>query len=224
MITEGHTAAATQAALDRMDGTNAVRLEETEQLTTFYGRWLQALMSGQYPAALAIAEGGLREGEDSNRKSLVANAHRWIGFTEFYLGSFAAARAHLEHALTLDDERWAEVHRVAIGYDPLGVVHSQLALPLVALGEVESAARHTALGLQRAQELGRPFGVATAYVMDLVRLWLTNRPKDALRVAGALGAIVSAKGIGAWDLQAKLYGSWASGCVFEPRRRRESSA
>jgi tetratricopeptide (TPR) repeat protein len=216
MITEGPTAAATQAALDRADGTSAVQLEETEQLTTFYGRFMRAMISGRYPAALAIAEGGLREGEVSNRKQLVANAHRWIGFAEFNLGSFAAARAHLEHALKLDDQRWAEAQRVAIGYDHLVAVHCLLSLPLAALGEVEAAARHAALGLQRAQELAQPFGVATAYTLDLVRLWLTNRPKDALHVAEASGAIMSAKGIGAWDPHARLHGSWASGRLSDP--------
>jgi tetratricopeptide (TPR) repeat protein len=216
MITEGHTAAAVQAALDRVDGTSAARLEETEQLTTFYGRWIQATMSGQFPAALAIAEGGLSEGEASNRKALITAAYRWIGLAEFFLGSFAAARGRLEHALTLDDERWSEAHRVATGHDHLVAVHCDLALPLAAQGEVESAARHATLALQRGQKLGQPMSVATAYTIDLIRLWITNRPKDALRVAEALSAIVSAKGIGAWDVSARLYGSWASGRLSNP--------
>ena len=216
LITQGHTAAATKAAFDGVEVTISVRREETEQVTAFYGRWTQALMSGQLPAALAVAEGGMRDGEVLNRKMLVAEAHRLISSTNFYLGSFAATRGHAERALTLYDERWAEAHRVAICADFLCGAYSFLAVGLAALGEVECAARHMALALQRAHELGQPFSVANAYAQDLQRLWLTNCPKETLQIAEALSAIVCAKGIGAWDLHARMFGSWASGRLSNP--------
>jgi hypothetical protein len=165
---------------------------------------------------LAIAEAGLKDAQASNRKMLAAAAHRFMGTANFYLGELAAARSDLEHALRLYDESWAEAYRVAAGFDFLCGAHAYLTMPLAAQGEVEAAGHYTTFALQRGRELNQPFGLGLAYTQFLFRLLLTARPGEALRVAGELSAIASEKALFAWDLHAKLYGSWASARVSHP--------
>src|SRR6516164_5227655 len=78
----------------------------------------------------------------------------------FQIRQLQTARQAMHRAPQLHKEFPNRLSRVAIGYDPLCAAHWDLSLPLAALGEVESAARHTALALQRAQKLGQPLGVA----------------------------------------------------------------
>jgi tetratricopeptide (TPR) repeat protein len=215
-ITEGATTAATKAAFDRVDLSDFAKLSETEHVTALYGHFLQAVMSGRLREGPAIAAAGLRDGTAANRNMVVAVAHRLMSVAHYYLGAFAAARASAERALSMVDERWAAAHRVALGNDILCQAQSIAAQALGPLGEFEASARHGAEAARRAHETGEPFIIASVHVQDLVRLWAADQPAETLRVAEALGAVVSASGIGAWEWHARLFNAWASGRLADP--------
>ena len=100
------------------------------------------------------------------RPSACLEAHDAFGATLFSLGEYAAARTHLEQAITLIDptthRALALRHGIASGVRCLAVA----ANALWCLGYPEQAVRRCQEALALAQELAHPFSLSSA------QLWM----------------------------------------------------
>jgi class 3 adenylate cyclase/predicted ATPase len=82
----------------------AARIDNaTERFNTYYGLWIGSLMRGELGLARETAETFRRETESGPWRTEAAVASRNLGLTCLYQGEFAAAHAHLEQALRINE-------------------------------------------------------------------------------------------------------------------------
>src|SRR5262249_49413563 len=74
-----------------------------ERLSANYGLWVGSLSRGEVGQLRAIAEIVLRDIEGKPPSPEAAVAHRLAGVTEWYLGNFELARAHMRQTLAMFD-------------------------------------------------------------------------------------------------------------------------
>ena len=99
----GHGAPETTAAFARARELAAAVDDPMERLSANYGLWVGHFSRGEAGPARAIAEVVLGDIEGKPPSPEAAVAHRVAGPTEWYLGNFELARAHLGQALAMFD-------------------------------------------------------------------------------------------------------------------------
>jgi hypothetical protein len=91
----GHGAVETTAAFARARELAAAVDDPMDRLSANYGLWVGNFSRGEVGPLRAIAEIVLRDIEGKPSSPEAAVAHRLAGVTEWYLGNFELARAHL---------------------------------------------------------------------------------------------------------------------------------
>src|SRR5580692_11250221 len=135
----GHGAPETTAAFARARELAAAVDDPMERLSANYGLWVGSLSRGEVGPLRAIAEVVLRDIEGKPPSPEAAMAHRLAGTTEWYLGNFELARAHLGQTLAeLDPQRDRDlIYR--FGRDTGVSAMVFMALALWPLGETDRA-------------------------------------------------------------------------------------
>jgi class 3 adenylate cyclase/tetratricopeptide (TPR) repeat protein len=131
----------TTAAFARARELAAAVEDPMERLSANYGLWVGSLSRGEVGPLRAIAEIVLRDIEGKPASLEVAVAHRLAGTTEWYLGNFVLARAHVGQALAMFDPARDRDQSYRFGRD-VGVSAMVFsALALWPLGETAEARR-----------------------------------------------------------------------------------
>ena len=141
LAARGDSAPETTAAFARAEELAAAVDDQMERLSANYGLWTGYLSRGEVGPLRAIAEVVLRDIEGKPPSPEAAVAHRLAGTTEWYLGNFELARAHLEQALAMFDPRRDHHLTYRFGRDTGVSAMVFMALALWPLGETDRACR-----------------------------------------------------------------------------------
>jgi len=137
----GHGALETTAAFARARELAAAVDDPMERLSANYGLWVGNFSRGEVGPLRAIAEIVLRDIEGKPSSPEAAVAHRLAGVTEWYLGNFELARAHLEQTLAMFDPQRDRDLTYRFGQDMGVSVMAFIDLALWTLGETNEARR-----------------------------------------------------------------------------------
>ena len=150
----GHGALETTAAFARARELAAAVDDPMERLSANYGLWVGNFSRGEAGPLRAIAEVVLRDIEGKPPSPEAAVAHRLAGVTEWYLGNFELARAHLGRTLAMFDPQRDRDLTYRFGQDMGVTAMVFMALALWPLGEIDQARRIGEEGLARAAASG----------------------------------------------------------------------
>ena len=150
----GHGALETTAAFARARELAAAVDDPMERLSANYGLWVGNFSRGEVGPLRAIAEIVLRDIEGKPSSPEAAVAHRLAGVTEWYLGNFELARAHLEQTLAMFDPQRDRDLTYRFGQDMGVSAMVFMALALWPLGETDEARRIGEEMLARAMASG----------------------------------------------------------------------
>ena len=124
-------------------------------MTVLWGVHLAYAMGGQHVAAHETAQQCLALAEKHEHPGILALAHRFMGQTLFFMGSFIEARFHLERSLALCAANQNAITSYRrFGADDQVTALSALARTLWILGFPEQAAATSKRSLERARSLG----------------------------------------------------------------------
>ena len=137
----GDGAPETTAAFERARELAAAVDDPMERLSANYGLWVGSLSRGEVGPLRAIAEVVLRDIEGKPPSPEAAMAHRLAGTTEWYLGNFELARAHLGQTLAEFDPQRDRDLIYRFGRDMGVSAMVFMALALWPLGETDRACR-----------------------------------------------------------------------------------
>ena len=137
----GHGAPETTAAFARARELAAAVDDPMERLSAIYGLWVGNLSRGEVGPLRAIAEVVLRDIEGKPPSPEAAVAHRLAGVTEWYLGNFELARAHLGQTLAMFNPQRDRDLTYRFGQDMGVSAMVFMALALWPLGETDHARR-----------------------------------------------------------------------------------
>jgi predicted ATPase len=136
---------------------------ETPQLfPTLGGLWSFYYGRGALPTAREIGEQLSRLAHRTAAPTHLLEAHAVLGTTLFYLGEYAAARAHLEQGIVLTDPTAQRALGFRHGYAPGVSCLALAANTLWCLGYPAQAVRRSQEALALAQELAHPYSLAVA--------------------------------------------------------------
>ena len=150
----GHGAPETSAAFARASELAVGVDDPVERLSANYGLWVGHLSRGEARPLRAIAEVLLRDIEGKPPSPEAAVAHRLAGVTEWYLGNFELARAHLRQTLAMFDPQRDRDLTYRFGQDMGVSAMVFMALALWPLGEIDHARRIGEEALSRAAASG----------------------------------------------------------------------
>ena len=141
LAARGDSAPETTTAFARAEELAAAVDDPIERLSANYGLWAGHLSRGEVGPLRAIAEVVLRDIEGKPPSPEAAVAHRLAGTTEWYLGNFELARAHLEQTLAVFDPQRDHNLTYRFGRDTGVSAMVFMALALWPLGETDRACR-----------------------------------------------------------------------------------
>ena len=141
LAARGDCAPETTTAFARAQELAAAVDDPMERLSANYGLWVGYLSRGEVGPLRAIAEVVLRDIEGKPPSAEAAVAHRLAGTTEWYLGNFQLARAHLEQTLAMFDPQRDHHLTYRFGRDTGVSAMVFMALTLWPLGETDRACR-----------------------------------------------------------------------------------
>ena len=150
----GDAALETTAAFARARELAAAVDDPIERLSANYGLWVGYLSRGEVGPLRATAEVILRDVAGKPPSPEAAVAHRLAGVTEWYVGNFELARAHLEQTLAMFDAQRDRDLAYRFGRDTGVSAMVFMALTLWPLGETDHARRIGEEALARAAASG----------------------------------------------------------------------
>jgi predicted ATPase len=159
----GHGAPETTAAFARARELAAAVDDPMERLSANYGLWVGHFSRGEVGPMRAIAEIVLRDIEGKPPSPEAAVAHRLAGVTDWYLGNFELARAHLDQTLAMFDPQRDRDLTYRFGQDMGVSVMAFIALARWALGETDQARRVSDEMLVRAVASGHMLTMVFAH-------------------------------------------------------------
>ncbi|MFB9270248.1 AAA family ATPase [Bradyrhizobium erythrophlei] len=154
LAARGDAALETTAAFARARELAASVDDLIEQLSANYGLWVGYLSRGEAGPLRAITEVILRDIEGKPLSPEAAVAHCLAGVTEWYLGNFELARAHMEQTLAVFDAQRDRDLAYRFGRDTGVRAMVFMALALWPLGETDHARRIGEKALARAVASG----------------------------------------------------------------------
>ena len=173
------------------------------------GLWNFYLTRANFQQAQELAEQLMTLAQKQPEAVMQLQAHNARGQTHLFMGEPAAAQVHIAQGLRLYN---LSAHRhlaTVYGEDPGVVCHKYAALARWLLGYPAQAARHLDQGMQLAQELGSPFGIAQI-------LWgaavVAQGGRDLRRVDNHTHALVTLcreEGIEIWLAGGSILQGWA---------------
>jgi predicted ATPase len=184
---------------------------ETPQLfPTLWGLWVFAFSRAELQSARELGEQLFRLAHHLQAPALRLEAHQALGQTLFYLGEFAAARAHLEQGVSLYDPQQHRAQAFLYGsFDPGVVCLSYAAWTLWALGYPDQALRRGHEALALAQELSHPPSLTAALVYAAFLHQLRREGPAAQERAEAAILLSTEQGLPFWRAVATMLQGWA---------------
>ena len=179
------------------------------------GLGLTRYVHGDYAASQALAERALAVGEAHDDEVLRVSASLLLGMVEAVRGRHARACEWLEAGIAACG-RIAHIPAGMFVVDPFTQLHTNIAVPLMALGRVDEARRHVATAHTRAQAVGQPTANMLAHWVDGM---INARAEDPVRVlasATALGKIVERSMLVQGDGPARWLRGWAMAHQGDP--------
>jgi DNA-binding winged helix-turn-helix (wHTH) protein len=160
ILAEGFTSPRVAAAYGRAR-TLAGRVPRFQHLIPLLcGLWNYHIVRGDFRRANPLAQrlGSLAESEtDPSMKIAALNA---VGWTRWFTGEFAAARACIDASANLYDVRAHRHVSALLGEDPGVAYRMYAAMTLLLLGFPDEAERHVAAGQEIARTINQPLGKA----------------------------------------------------------------
>jgi predicted ATPase len=136
---------------------------DTPQLfPVLFGLWTSSVVRPEFQTARELGEQLLSLGQRASDPMLLLQAHWVLGFTLFFMGTFAPARVHLEHVMALYDPQQHRSHILLYGQDPGATSLYYAALALWYLGYPDEALQRSQQAVTLAQNLSHPFSLAFA--------------------------------------------------------------
>jgi DNA-binding NtrC family response regulator/predicted ATPase/class 3 adenylate cyclase len=183
---------------------------DTSQLfPVLRGLWVFYFVRGKHETAKEIAEELLALAQEQHDADLLLEAARAVGCTLFYLGEFAAARAHLEQGIALYDPQQHCAHTFLYGEDPGVGCRAFAARALWSLGYPEQALQRSREALTLARELAQPFSLVQA---QSFATWTHQFRREVLltqQYAETTMTVATDLGFPAWVGQGLILGGWA---------------
>jgi class 3 adenylate cyclase/predicted ATPase len=127
-----------------------------------FGLWLFHLGRPKLQTARELGEQLLVLAGQVQAPAFFLDAHRTLGFTLFYLGEFALARAHIEQGIAFYDPQRTYPNAFFSVIDPKVAYLSIAASVLWHLGYPDQASQRSIEALTVAQELSHPLSLASA--------------------------------------------------------------
>jgi TOMM system kinase/cyclase fusion protein len=127
-----------------------------------FGLWTSSIVRQDFQPARELGEQLLRLGQNAPDPTLPVQAHWVLGFTLFFIGEFAPARAHLEQVITLYAPQQHRSHTTLYGQDPGATALYYEAWALWYLGYPDQALQTSQQAVTVAQGLSHPFSLAWA--------------------------------------------------------------
>ena len=146
--------------------TTALAVPEAPPLLRSLG--MSALTAEDFPATLRIGAQLRAAGERLGEDVLVVEGAYLLGMAAFWQTDFAAARTHLETAVTRYRPADLQTHLVRYGQDPKVACLSRLGNTLWFLGEPDAARRARADALAWAERIAQPFSTGIALLFGSV--------------------------------------------------------
>ena len=162
-VARGFAAPETKAAFAEARKLGRVRADVPERFSADYGLWSISFLGGDLPTMRELADAFLRDVED--RPELPENgiAHRLCGMTDWFVGDFASARPHLEHALARYDSERDRPLAFRFGQDLAVPPMAYLAMTLWPLGIGDGAKRMAEEAIAHALRTDHVPTIAYAY-------------------------------------------------------------
>jgi predicted ATPase len=221
----GHGAPETTAAFARAQELAAALDDRMDRLSAHYGLWTGSFSRGEASPMRAIAEVVLRDIEGKPPSLEAAVAHRLAGLTEWYLGNFELARAHLGQTLTMFDPQRDRDLTYRFGQD-LGITTMVfLALALWPLGETDEARRIGEEMLARAVASGHMLTRVVGHFQYALLHVIRRDAAITAPLAKAMVKLAREYGMPLYDAYGEFLQPWArwhlgdrEGCLAAMRR------
>jgi class 3 adenylate cyclase/tetratricopeptide (TPR) repeat protein len=146
------------------------RLWEKDKLVlAMFGEYCyQGLRAGRSAFPPEVASGILDLGEAWNDSRTRYLGHRCLGVNHFYLGEFAAARAHFERALALYEPEHRAYLTELTAEDPHSSILMHFSWALACLGHLDQARARCDEGIAEARRSGKADVLGFAIYMSLI--------------------------------------------------------
>src|SRR5262247_278332 len=168
--------------------------ETPQHCWVLYGLCAWHAMRAEWQTARALMERVLALAESVHHPTLRMHAHLGLGGICYWLGAFAAVRAHVDQGLAFYDP---QTHSPAVSdavHDPEVVGRCVAAGALWHLGYPEQARQHLETALTRAQELAHPFTLAQVLYWATMFALVRREVQVAREQADALITLATAQG------------------------------
>ena len=198
-ITRGNAAPAVEQTYARARAL-CQQVEDTPQLgAALAGLGMFYFQRAELQTARTLAEQLLAHAQRLQDPAWLMQAHQELGHTVFHLGAFAAARSHLEQAMTFRAPR-----------PPHAWVHglTRLAWALWFLGYPDQAVACIEAALACARESAYPYSLATTLGYAGTLHQLRREPQVVAQYAEELTALSTEHGFPQWMARARLLQGW----------------
>ena len=150
--------------------------------SVLFGLWWFYELTANLSSALALAKQLLEMAEPDDKLGQLAQAHRTMACTRFWMGDFAGAQPHFHAATTLQDPAVGYGPSPEFAQDPAVVARCFAAHNLWFLGYPDRALAAMDEAVSFAKELNHPFTLAIA--LDH-KAWLRHYRRDVVETADA---------------------------------------
>jgi predicted ATPase len=187
-----------------------LQVEGTPQLfPVLWGFYMFSLARAALQTAREMGEQCLTLARNVQDPALLVEAHRALGVTLFHLGSFAAARTHLEQGGALYDPQTHRDHAFLYVTDPKVACLSYGAKLMWILGSPDQALERCQKALTLAQELAHPHSLAQPLCYATYLYQLRGEAAQAYERAEELVALCHEQGFAYWLSEGIVLRGWA---------------
>jgi predicted ATPase/class 3 adenylate cyclase len=171
-------------------------------------KWAFALVRAELRRAREASMELLRLSQARGRQARL-QANLAVGMTLSFLGEFADAREHLEHAVSLYDP--AKYHRPTYSYleDPTVAALTHLAHVLWRMGYPDQALSTAEKAIGLAREFDHPYSIAYALCLGALVSQLRGEPERVLQLADTALAISHERGFALPNAVATIFRGFA---------------
>ncbi len=182
--------------------------EDDRLVPVIRGQWMFHLVSGQYQAALELAEEMLVLASRRGSEELHAEGRLYSGLPHMYLGNYELARGHLEQAIPAGSYRGRtdEIYE-AQGDTGVGAL-AYLSMVLWQLGYAEDSRAVSDQSLELADSVAGPVTRAQAFFMRTALHLSRGEADEFSRWVEDTRAYSAEYGIGYWRTLSSVYSAW----------------
>jgi class 3 adenylate cyclase/tetratricopeptide (TPR) repeat protein len=176
------------------------------------GLWQGAVGRSDYDRATALAGEMVKLAEQIGEPATLIEAHRAVGNSAFWPGSFDTARNAMERAATLMAQQPDAPLPEGFSQDPEIANRGLLAWTLASTGHAVSALVQIDEAVARGESLQHPFSMAYAHGAAMWTAFILRDTSLALEHANITSGISESAGIPYFLVAAKVVAGWAQAC------------